>query len=529
VKNSTKFKRSLKGISPVIATLLMIAIAVVASLVVYAWVTGYMGNTTSKAGKAIQIQSFASMGGNLVIYVQNVGQGDVELNKDQSVYVNSNLVSITTPATATIPIPVGQTIELQTNSPYTAGTKVTIKVTTTDGTFMTTTGTGPSAGASHGAVTSIAVTPNPASVLAGSTQAFTAMASDGSTSWDVSALATWSVAPVAGGTFAGNTLTAGTANTGYTVTALYSSISGTAPLTVTALVTPHYVDTNAAVHDTNVGTHSNFASMKNVGSYDTLTEADTDSSTGTMGISGTSGSSSTNIQGDDMAGQAFTASGSGRIQSVTFYANSDSTRGNSRNVKVVVTDNSGNILTNGISNEISVSTTAGDKTASFATPPVVQNGQTYWIMIIPDNGLNLYYSSTTGGTSKSDTSNSEYSPTSPTDATSGTINYRRLYASINYDNYQLDQEVQFTGVTNYADYHHLEIQTGAYTGAENIIVQYWTGTAWADLTTNLPANTLTTLSITLSSVTFEIRFKDATTSGDTTQSTWQIDFARLIA
>ncbi len=94
VKNTTKFERSIKAISPVIATLLMIAIAVVASLVVYAWVTGYMGNTTSKAGKAIQIQSFASQGGNLVIYVQNVGQGDVELNRDQSVYVNSNLIPL---------------------------------------------------------------------------------------------------------------------------------------------------------------------------------------------------------------------------------------------------------------------------------------------------------------------------------------------------------------------------------------------------------------------------------------------------
>ncbi len=37
----------------------MIAIAVVASLVVYAWVSGYMGFTTDKAGKAIAIPSFA--------------------------------------------------------------------------------------------------------------------------------------------------------------------------------------------------------------------------------------------------------------------------------------------------------------------------------------------------------------------------------------------------------------------------------------------------------------------------------------
>ncbi len=149
VRNTIKFKRSIKAISPVIATLLMIAIAVVASLVVYAWVTGYIGGTTSTAGKAIQIQSFASdpTTGNLVIYVQNVGQGDVELNQDQSVYVDSNLVSITTPAQVKIPITIGQTVELLTDHPYTAGTKVTIKVTTTDGTFMTTTGTGSSGSA----------------------------------------------------------------------------------------------------------------------------------------------------------------------------------------------------------------------------------------------------------------------------------------------------------------------------------------------------------------------------------------------
>jgi flagellin-like protein len=142
VRQTTKFKRSIKAISPVIATLLMIAIAVVASLVVYAWVTGYMGNTTSKAGKAIQIQSYAISGGNLVVYVQNVGQGDVALNKDQSVYVDSKLVPITLPATATIPINAQDTVELTLPLPsdYVQGHSLNIKVTTTDGTFMTATG-----------------------------------------------------------------------------------------------------------------------------------------------------------------------------------------------------------------------------------------------------------------------------------------------------------------------------------------------------------------------------------------------------
>jgi hypothetical protein len=137
----------------------MIAIAVVASLVVYAWVTGYIGGTTSTAGKAIQIQSFASVGGNLVVYVQNVGDGDVELNQDQSVYVDSNLVSITTPNQAKIPIAKGDTVALTTDAPYTAGTSVNIKVTTTDGTFMTITGTGGS-GSPGGSTPTLTLTPN---------------------------------------------------------------------------------------------------------------------------------------------------------------------------------------------------------------------------------------------------------------------------------------------------------------------------------------------------------------------------------
>jgi flagellin-like protein len=139
VTKTTKFKRSIKAISPVIATLLMIAIAVVASLVVYAWVTGYIGGTTSTAGKAIQIQSMAvNQDGNLVVYVQNVGQGAVELKPSESLYVNSVLVPFTANQYT---ISEGNTLELTTTPTYSANDKVSIKVTTTDGTFMTATGT----------------------------------------------------------------------------------------------------------------------------------------------------------------------------------------------------------------------------------------------------------------------------------------------------------------------------------------------------------------------------------------------------
>ena len=171
MRRITKVKRSVRAISPVIATLLMIAIAVVASLVVYAWVTGYIGGSTTKAGKAIQLPSFAVDGSNnLHVYVQNVGQGTVQIS---AIYVNNDLK----PFTSNYPDNVlaeGNTADLTVTGPYDANTKLNIKVTTTEGTFMTATGTpgsntnptvsptpGPSATATPTPVPSTTPTPTP--------------------------------------------------------------------------------------------------------------------------------------------------------------------------------------------------------------------------------------------------------------------------------------------------------------------------------------------------------------------------------
>ena len=143
VRKTTKFKRSISAISPVIATLLMIAIAVVASLVAYAWVMGYMGGTTTKAGKAIQLPSFAvDSGQNLRVYVQNVGQGSVEIS---AIYINDVLKQFDS-ASGNV-LGEGNTAELivpASEGPFDTNTKYNIKVTTTDGTFMQATGTGSS-------------------------------------------------------------------------------------------------------------------------------------------------------------------------------------------------------------------------------------------------------------------------------------------------------------------------------------------------------------------------------------------------
>ena len=128
-KTIRKFRRNMRAISPVIATLLMIAIAVVASLVTYAWVMGYMNFTTNKTGLAIQIQS-VSVGG--TVYVQNVGSGSVSFAAP-CVFVDGAAVTVS----SAIPtnVPAGSTVSF-TIPAFTAGTHTyTIKVTSQDGTF----------------------------------------------------------------------------------------------------------------------------------------------------------------------------------------------------------------------------------------------------------------------------------------------------------------------------------------------------------------------------------------------------------
>jgi flagellin-like protein len=143
MRKITKFRRSIRAISPIISTLLLIAIAVVASVVAYAWIMGYIGTSTSKAGNALQIQSYTTSG-NLVVYVQNTGQGLVHLTHDGSVYVNGNLQNIllvdgndsSTGQLDPIPVDVGQTRALTIDFQPTPGAQLTIKVVTVEGTTI---------------------------------------------------------------------------------------------------------------------------------------------------------------------------------------------------------------------------------------------------------------------------------------------------------------------------------------------------------------------------------------------------------
>ncbi len=84
--------RALKGISPVLSVLLMIAVAVTASIVAYAAIMGYLNFQTKQISKAILVQSVAQDStGHLIVYVQNVGQGTVHFDPLGCLYVDRNL------------------------------------------------------------------------------------------------------------------------------------------------------------------------------------------------------------------------------------------------------------------------------------------------------------------------------------------------------------------------------------------------------------------------------------------------------
>jgi flagellin-like protein len=101
-----------RGVSPIIATLLLIAIAVAAGIVVYVFVNGFAGNLTTGGGQQtterLQMQSYnfqlspqtcACVGQILQVFVVNSGSASTTIS---AVYLDGSLLTVTTiPDTST--------------------------------------------------------------------------------------------------------------------------------------------------------------------------------------------------------------------------------------------------------------------------------------------------------------------------------------------------------------------------------------------------------------------------------------------
>ncbi len=79
--SNKKILNSKKAISPILATLLLIVIAVAAIVVTYAWITTYMGSATSQAGVLLYKENvrFDSTASTTEITVGNSGTEDTRI------------------------------------------------------------------------------------------------------------------------------------------------------------------------------------------------------------------------------------------------------------------------------------------------------------------------------------------------------------------------------------------------------------------------------------------------------------------
>ena len=84
--------KSKKAISPILATLLLIVIAVAAIVVTYAWVMTYTSSTTTQAGIFLRIDSVSwPSNTTITMYVRNTGTADATLD---AVYIGTSSTNL---------------------------------------------------------------------------------------------------------------------------------------------------------------------------------------------------------------------------------------------------------------------------------------------------------------------------------------------------------------------------------------------------------------------------------------------------
>jgi len=134
-----KLPKCKKGVSPIIATLLLIVIAVAAAVVTYSFVMGFIGTSTNPSGQQGQLsydsyslKSIDDENGNLTVFIRNIGSKSVTV---QYCYFNNE--RYTPSDTTTTTIQPGKAVPIiVTVGPVTAGTGYNVRFVCTDGTIL---------------------------------------------------------------------------------------------------------------------------------------------------------------------------------------------------------------------------------------------------------------------------------------------------------------------------------------------------------------------------------------------------------
>ena len=131
--------KSKKGISPILATLLLIVIAVAAVIVTYAWVMTFTSSTTSQAGAMLTVENIRFYDlDNIEIVIRNSGTGDAEVAEVYLGTASSDLQKVSSGDIDYEPssqiISAGSSLEIDiANADWDSGTRYYFKVVTEEG------------------------------------------------------------------------------------------------------------------------------------------------------------------------------------------------------------------------------------------------------------------------------------------------------------------------------------------------------------------------------------------------------------
>ena len=103
MRTITKFRRSTRGLSPIFATLILIAIAVIAGIVVYMFTSGMLADLTGGGGTAQEKMAIQAVAGEtdgvvgddvITIYAQSTGGGAIPLDSAILKHSQQNVVYV---------------------------------------------------------------------------------------------------------------------------------------------------------------------------------------------------------------------------------------------------------------------------------------------------------------------------------------------------------------------------------------------------------------------------------------------------
>ena len=123
-------QRSKKAITPILATLLLIVIAVAAIVVTYAWIMTYMGHLTGQAGVVLypaNVRFYGATNNQIEIDVQDKGTSDAHIVQIYVGTSTSNLENQTSAGLPTVCV-AGSIVPIMLNYSWTPGATYYFKV-----------------------------------------------------------------------------------------------------------------------------------------------------------------------------------------------------------------------------------------------------------------------------------------------------------------------------------------------------------------------------------------------------------------